>query len=70
VLALRHAYDNRDIYGRYADRELVWEVVGAEESEDFYEVTLSYRPARWFIGTRGLEQFYIDKAGPIEFRRN
>ena len=35
VLALRYAHDNRDFYGRYSDRELVWEVVGAEETEDY-----------------------------------
>ena len=43
VLALQHARDNRDIYGRYADAELVWEVAAAEETEDYYEVRLSYR---------------------------
>ena len=43
VLARQHARDNRDIYGRYADAELVWEVAAAEETEDYYEVRLSYR---------------------------
>ena len=42
VLALQHARDNRDIYGRYADADLVWEVASAEETEDYYEVRLSY----------------------------
>ena len=70
VLALRHARDNRDFYGRrYARRDLVWEVVGAEETEDYYEVRLSYRPARGFRGQPGVEQFTIDKTGPIEFRQ-
>ncbi len=41
VLALQHARDNREIYGRYADREL---------AEDYYRVRLSYRPARGFRG--------------------
>ena len=69
VLALRYAHDNRDFYGRYSDRELVWEVVGAEETEDYYEVKLSYRPARGFRGRLGVEQLTIDKTGPIELRR-
>ena len=70
VLALQHARDNRDFYGRgYTRRDLVWDVVGAEETEDYYEVKLSYRPARGFRGQPGLEQFTIDKAGPIEFRQ-
>ena len=70
VLALRHARDNRDFYGRrYAQRDLVWDVVEAEETEDYYEVKLSYRPARGFRGRPGVEQFTIDKAGPIEFRQ-
>ena len=41
VLALEHARDNRDFYGRrYALRDLVWEELNAEESEDYYRVTL------------------------------
>ena len=49
VLALQHARDNRDVYGRrYAQRDLVWEELNAEESEDYYRVTLSYRPTRVF----------------------
>ena len=69
VLALQHARDNREFYGRYADRELVWQVVGADETEDYYEVRLSYSPARAFRGRPGVEQFTIDKTGPIEFRQ-
>ena len=56
-------------YGRYADRELVWEVISANETEDYYEVRLSYRPARGFRGQPGVEQFTIDKSGPIMSRR-
>ena len=42
VLALQHARDNREVYGRYAEAELVFDVVDAAETPDFYEVTLSY----------------------------
>ena len=69
VLALQHARDNRSFYGRYADSELVWQVVVADETEDYYEVRLSYRPAGDFRGRPGVEQFTIDKTGPIEFRQ-
>ena len=69
VLALQHARDNREIYGRYAEREMVWEELSAEESEDYYRVRLSYRPARAFRGRPGVEQFTIDKMGPIELRQ-
>ena len=69
VLALRHAHDNPDIYGSYTRHQLAWEVVEAEETEDYYEIKLSYRPALGFRGYPGLEQFFIDKAGPIELRR-
>ncbi|MDP7200764.1 MAG: DUF5050 domain-containing protein [Dehalococcoidia bacterium] len=70
VLALRYARDNTDFYGRrYADRELVWEELSAEESEDYYRVRLSYRPAWWFRGKPGVELFVIDKTGPVELRQ-
>ena len=68
VLAMRHARENTDFYGRYAARELVWEVISADETEDYYEVRLSYRPAGNFRAA-GIEQFTIDKTGPIEFRQ-
>ena len=69
VLALQHARDNREFYGRsYAQRDLVWEELNAEESEDYYRIRLSYRPARGFRGQPGVEQFTFDKAGPIELR--
>ena len=70
VLALRHARDNQGFYGRrYSRRDLIREVVSAEETEDYYEIKLSYRPAQAFRGQTGLEQFTIDKTGPIEFRQ-
>ena len=67
VLALQHARDNQESYGRYANSELVWELISATETEDYYEVRLSYRPAG-FRGRPGIEQFTVDKTGPIELR--
>ena len=70
VLALRHARDNPEFYGRrYARRELAWDVLSEEEREDFYYIRLSFRPARGFRGEPGVELFTIDKAGPVELRQ-
>ena len=70
VLAMEHARDNREFYGRrYANRELVWEVASQEESEDYYDIRLSFRPAEGFRGEPGVELFTIDKAGPIRLRQ-
>ena len=70
VLAMEHARDNTGFYGRrYRRRELAWEVVSQEESEDYYDIRLSYRPARGFQGEPGEELFTIDKTGPIRIRQ-
>ena len=69
VRAIEHARDNRDFYGpTYARGELVWEVVRQEESEGYYDIRLSYRPALRFNGKPGIEQSTIDKPGPITLR--
>jgi hypothetical protein len=62
VLALQHARDNREVYGRYAAATLVFEVVDAGETEDFYEVTLSYLPAGNFQAP-GTERITIIRLG-------
>ena len=47
----RSTRDNQEFYGRrYAGRELVWEEISQEESEDYYAIQLSYRPSRGFAG--------------------
>ena len=70
VLTLRHARENTDFYGgEYSGTALVWELVGEEEGEDYYYIRLSYRPSGRFRGEPGVEQFTIDKAGPIELRQ-
>ena len=69
VLALQHARDNREVYSPYSEVALVFEVVDAGETEDFYEVTLSFRPIGRFAGSPGLEQFIISKTGTIEVRQ-
>ena len=70
VLAIEHARDNPEFYGRrYSRVDLVREVISQEESEDYYDIRLSYRPARGFQGEPGVEQFTIDKSGPIRLRQ-
>ena len=70
VPAIQHARDNRDFYGpNYARRELVWDVSSAEESEDYYEVRLSFRVAGQRRREPGIEQFTVDKVGTIEVRQ-
>ena len=70
VVAIRHAKENTDFYGpRYSGRELVWEVQSSEEGEDYYQIRLSFRPARRFRGEPGVDLFTIDKTGSIEIRQ-
>jgi hypothetical protein len=68
--ALAHARDNLDFYGRrYRRKELAWEVLNQEEREDGYRVRLSYQPARGFRGEPGVEEFTIERTGPVQSRR-
>ena len=70
VLAIQHAQQNTEFYGRrYARRELVWEELSAEEGEDYYRVRLSYQPARGFQGEPGVDLLTIDKTGGVELRQ-
>ena len=48
---------------------MAFEVVEANETEDFYEVTLSFRPQGAFTGTQGQEQFFIEKEGNVAVRQ-
>lgn len=68
TLALRYACDNLEFYGRYAEQELAWDIVSADETGDRYEVRLSYRPLGTFH-TAGIEQFEIAKTGSIVSRQ-
>lgn len=60
--AISHARENTDFYGQpYARTQIAWEVVSAEEGEDYYYVRLSWRPAGRFRGEPGIEQYAVDK---------
>ena len=70
VLSIEHARENPDRYtDRYAGRRLVFEVVSAEEGQDYYDVMLARRPSGRFRGKPGLEQFTIEKTGQIQLRQ-
>ena len=70
MLAIRHARDNTDFYPPYyADIRLAWEIVSAEDSEDFYKIRLSFRPAGRRRGEPGLEEFIFDKVGELLVRQ-
>ena len=46
VLAIRHAQDNPEFYGEpYSGINMVSELISSEESDDYYDIKLSFRPA-------------------------
>ena len=70
VLAIEHARENVDFYGRrYARQELVWEVASQEEQEDHYDIKLSFRPAGHYEGTPGIDQLILEKTGVVRVRQ-
>jgi sugar lactone lactonase YvrE len=66
VLAMRVARDEPGVYGKVRMAFLVAEAV---ETEDYYVVTLSFRPEGDFVGSPGREQFYIEKEGAVAIRQ-
>jgi len=70
VLAMRTASSTPGDYGRgFRGVTMVFEVSSLEETDDFYEVTLSFRPQGNFDGTQGQEQFVVGKEGGISLRQ-
>lgn len=70
VLAIQHAQENTDFYGsELASSRLVWEVISQEETDDFYDIQLSFRPGGRFRGSPGFEHFTIDKIGVVQVRQ-
>ena len=69
-IALDHARENRDFYGRrFASMDLAWEIVSQEEFADGYRVQLSYRLEHGFRANPGVEEFIIDRQGSVQSRR-
>ena len=70
VLAMRIARESPGEYGRgYSNVSMAFAVVDATEDEDYYVITLSFRPEGEFSGTPGQEQFFVQKEGTIAHRQ-
>ena len=70
VLAMRTASETPGAYGlAYRDVPMAFEVVEAEETEDHYVITITFRPQGEFTGRPGREQFFIEKEGGIALRQ-
>ena len=70
VQAIEHARDHTEFYGPgYQGVNFVWDVVNAEESDDYYDIRLSFRPSGRFQGRPGVEQFIFDKTGELRVRQ-
>ena len=70
ILAMRTAREAPGDYGRrFRDVSMAFETVEANETEDYYEVTLSFRPQGAFTGMQGQEQFFIEKEGNVAVRQ-
>ncbi|MCH8225588.1 MAG: hypothetical protein IIC97_06955, partial [Chloroflexi bacterium] len=70
VVAMQTARDQPGDYGsRYSGAQMVFEAVEQEEGDDYYVITLSFRPAGDFTGVPGQEQFFIEKEGAVAVRQ-
>ena len=70
VLAMQTASSAPGDYGRsFRGVAMVFEVVESGEDDDYYNITLSFRPQGNFDGTPGQEQFVIGKDGTIAVRQ-
>ena len=70
VIAIQHAREDTDFYGQeYGTVRLAWEVTSQEDTGNYYEIRLAYRPSGRFRGQPGVEQFTIGKTGNIEVRQ-
>ena len=70
VLAMSTAQETPGEYGSdYRDVPMAFDTVEASEDEDFYTITLSFRPQGDFSGTPGQEQFFIEKEGTVAVRQ-
>ncbi|MCH8205558.1 MAG: hypothetical protein IH956_00970 [Chloroflexi bacterium] len=68
VVAMQAARDEPSDYGsRFSGARMVFEVAEQEEGEDYYVVTMSFRPAGDFRGAPGQEQFFVEKEGKVAY---
>ena len=70
VVAMQTARDDPGEYGpRFEGVSMVFDPVEQEEGEDYYVITMSFRPAGEFRGKLGQEQFFIEKEGGVAYRQ-
>tara|TARA_B100000315_G_scaffold243047_1_gene266006 strand:- start:1939 stop:4239 length:2301 start_codon:yes stop_codon:yes gene_type:complete len=70
VMAMRTASETPGAYGAaYREVPLAFEVVEAEDTEDHYVITITFRPQGEFAGRPGREQFFITKEGDVALRQ-
>lgn len=70
LLAMETARDAPGEYGRgFRGTAMAFDVTAADETEDYYQVTLSVRPQGNFGGRAGREQIFIEKEGRVAHRQ-
>ena len=70
LLAMQTARDTPGEYGsEYQTVSMAFESVASTEEEDYYIITLSFRPQTAFSGRPGQEQFFIEKEGTLAHRQ-
>ena len=70
LLAMQKARETPGEYGsQYQGASLAYQAVEDSENEDYYVVTLSFRPQTAFSGIPGQEQFFIEKEGTVAHRQ-
>ena len=70
LVAMQTARDDPGNYGsRFSGVRMVYEVVEQDEGEDYYTITMTFRPEGDFRGTPGREQFVIEKEGRVAYRQ-
>ena len=70
VLAMSTAQETPGEYGRrFRNVAMAFDTVESSEDEDFYIITLSFRPQGNFSGSLGQEQFFIEKEGTVAVRQ-
>ena len=70
LVAMQTARDDPGNYGsRFKGVRMVYEVVEQDEGEDYYTITMTFRPEGDFRGTPGREEFVIEKEGTVAYRQ-
>jgi hypothetical protein len=70
IVAMRAASEEPGEYGQGNEGlRMVFELVEEEERGDYYVITMAFRPGGNWEGTRGQEQFFIEKQGVVAHRQ-